>query len=249
MKKILIFTFGISILFGSCKSVHTLKETATQYYKVDKKIDNAKSTEVEKIIAPYKQNLDAKMNEVIGYTDGLSKKRTESTLGNWVADVIESKSANLTDKKIDFAIQNHGGLRLNSVAKGSITLGKVYEIMPFENFIVILEANGQSTLKFLNRMAEYGGWPISKSVKYIIKDNKATSIFIKGEPFNINRTYIIALPDYIANGGDKCFFLKDQPRETTGVLIRDILIEDIKDANENGKSIKAKIEGRVIISD
>ena len=246
MMRIIILSISISFLLPSCKSYFSVNKTDAQFYKIDKRLDSIKSSKVDSIIAPYKAKLDNKMNEVIGYAEYMNKQRPESSLGNWVADVVAEKAAEISGEKIDFAVQNYGGLRIPEVTKGPVTLGKIYELMPFQNFVTIVTANGNVTKQFFDRMAQYGGWPISKGVKYKIKDGKPVDIMIHGKPLDLNATYKIALPDYIANGGDKCFFFKDQKKNITAKLIRDVLIEAVKEANAKGKPVSSKIEGRVV---
>ena len=245
MKRIIILAFIISFIFPSCKSVYRINDTQSSYNRVDKKLDNSSDSKIDSIIAPYKDKLDKQMNQIIGYSDGLTKQKVESTMGNWVADAIAKQSAILINDKIDFSTQNYGGLRIKEVPKGPITVGKIYELMPFENFLVVLKVKGNIVQEFLDRTAVYGGWPLSKSVNFKIKDNKAVDVLIAGKTIDYNKTYNIAIPDYVANGGDKCTFFKGQPRITTGTLIRDILIKEVKEKHNKGERISAKIEGRV----
>ena len=48
---------------------------------------------------------------------------------------------------------------------------------------------------------------------------------IKGKPFDIKKSYRVALPDYTANGGDRCKFLKEEPQIDNDKMIRDLIIE------------------------
>lgn len=247
MKRIIILAIIISIFLPSCKSVYRINNTLTSYIRIDKKLDNSSDSKIDSIISPYKVKLDKQMNQIIGYSDGLTKQKVESTMGNWVADAIARQSETLINDKIDFGTQNYGGLRIKEIAKGPITLGKIYELMPFQNFLVVLKVKGNIVQEFLDRTALYGGWPLSKSVSFKIKENKAVDVLIAGKPIDNKKTYNIAIPDYVANGGDRCSFFKGQPRVTTGTLIRDILIKEVKEKNKKGERISAKIEGRVII--
>ena len=111
------------------------------------------------------------------------------------------------------------------VAKGDLTVGDIYEVMPFDNKLVILNLSGDKTLMLLNRIADYGGWPISSNLTFSIEDDKATNIMIKGKPFDIKKSYRVALPDYTANGGDRCKFLKEEPQIDNDKMIRDLIIE------------------------
>lgn len=246
MIRIIILSITLSFLLPSCKSYYTVNKTDAQFYKIDKRLDSIKNSKVDSIIAPYKAKLDSKMNEVIGYAGYMNKQRPESTLGNWVADVIAEKAEKLSGKQIDFAVQNYGGLRIPEITKGPVTLGKIYELMPFQNFVTIITTNGHVIKQFFDRMAQYGGWPISKGARYKIKDGKPIDITINGKPFDPDASYTIALPDYVANGGDKCFFFRDQEKYITDKLIRDVLIEAVKEAHAKGIPVSSKIEGRVI---
>ena len=100
--------------------------------------------------------------------------------------------------------------------------------MPFDNKLVMLELDGATTKKLLDRIAEKGGWPISHTLSMEIDGQTATNIKIKGQDFDINKTYTVALADYIADGGDDCFFLADGKRTDKDLLIRDIIIDHLR---------------------
>jgi 2',3'-cyclic-nucleotide 2'-phosphodiesterase (5'-nucleotidase family) len=196
------------------------------------------------MILPFKTALDAKMNEVLGNVDSeLIKGKPSSSLTNFVADAVSEGYQNISGKKLDIVMMNYGGVRVNSLGAGDITVGEVYEIMPFENYLIVIDADGSTMKQLFDKAAHSGGWPMSANSSYSIKDSTATDIVINGKVFDINNNYTIGLPDYIANGGDDCKFLKSLSREDTGLLIRDILIQEIKQL----KSIKANNEQRVKI--
>ncbi len=246
MKNIILYSFVFLFVFSSCKTYYSIDKTNSSFNKIDKKLDDKDSSDIDFIIEPYKAKLSKKMNEVLGYSDGLFKRQPESTLGNWVSDAIASGAKRISGMNIDFAIQNYGGIRIRELAKGGITLGKIYELMPFNNYVVILKADANTVQQLMDRMALYGGWPISSSVRYKIENDKAVNILIKGRKIDKDKIYTIAMPDYIANGGDKCTFLKEAKRvDVDQVLIRDVLIDEVKQTNAKGAHINSKIEGRV----
>ena len=83
---------------------------------------------ISDMIQPYKEVMDEEMDVVIGTcAKTLEKGRPESTMGNWVADLIVEQTNARYDKTIDFAIQNQGGLRITSLGAGDVTVGKIYE--------------------------------------------------------------------------------------------------------------------------
>jgi len=57
--------------------------------------------------------------------------------------------------------------------------------------------------------------------------------------------YNAAIPDYIANGGDNMDFLKNSSSFNTGALIRDMLLNNVKSATAEGKSIPSINEKRI----
>ena len=74
-----------------------------------------------------------------------------TAIGNMMADVTLKLSNPIyntrTGNNIDFVLLNHGGIR-SIISKGDITLRSAYNIMPFENSIVVCQLKG-SDLKEL----------------------------------------------------------------------------------------------------
>lgn len=136
-------------------------------------------------------------------------------------------------EEVDFALQNYGGLRLPSLAKGELTVGEVYELMPFDNQLVVLNLNGVVMKKLVDAIADKNGWPVSRGLSFVIEDRKATDILINGQPFDPSKTYRAAVPDYVANGGDQSDYLTDLDQEESGVFIRDIIIEHLEELQEH----------------
>jgi len=139
-------------------------------------------------------------------------------------------------------MQNYGGIRIGEIPEGPITRGKIFELMPFDNMLVVLECPGNITAKLLHSFAASGGAPVSGNISMLIDGNKASHIKINGKSFDPNKTYRIAMPDYIARGGDKSDYLMDLPMLDTGVLIRDAIIESVKNSKE---PIMVKLDGRI----
>jgi len=226
IQRLLYLSIAVLLLSACSKKQYVhVADIDTDYIRVNKYAAKEDKT-VKDMISPYKEQLDAEMNVVLGeIADDMVKSRPNSNLGNWFADLLQTIANIEFDGYVDFAVQNYGGLRVPVMAKGELTVGDIYEVMPFDNKLVILNLSGEKTLMLLNRIADYGGWPISSNLKMSIENDKATDITIKGEPFDIKKTYRVALPDYTANGGDRCVFLKDEPQEDNDKMIRDLIIE------------------------
>ena len=226
IRKIFYFSISVFLFIGCSKTQYVhVADIDTDYIRVNKYAAKEDKT-VKDMIAPYKVQLDAEMNVVLGeIAEDMIKSKPNSNLGNWFADLLQNIANIEFDGYVDFAVQNYGGLRVPVVAKGELTVGDIYEVMPFDNKLVILNLSGEKTLMLLNRIADYGGWPISSNLTFGIEDEKAIDIMIKGEPFDLKKSYRVALPDYTANGGDRCTFLKEEPQEDNDKMIRDLIIE------------------------
>lgn len=240
-KQIYIAILCISALLG-CKPQQQITTVNFKGYKVDQQKN--KDSAVLKMLAPYSDSINKTMNTVIGFsTRGLTKKQPESELGNFMADCMLQMATQRFGKKVDAAFINYGGIR-SYIPKGEITVGKIYELMPFDNIIVIQDVTGTVFKQFLLKVADRGGWPLS-GLSMKIKDKKPEQILIEGKPIDDNAIYTIANSDYIANGGDDCFMLKALPQQNNGYLLRDALIEFIQQITKQGKPIDWKVEGRV----
>lgn len=198
------------------------------------------------IIAPYRDSLSISMNVVIGFSiNGLTKKQPESVLGNFMTDAFKAMAEKKFNQKIDAAFVNFGGIR-SYLPKGDITIGKIFELMPFDNQIVLQKLNGKQLKEFLNKACEKGGWPVSTGFKYSIKEKKLLQAWLKDEEISDDKVYTIANSDYIANGGDNCDMLKTIPKVSLNYLMRDAIIEYIKTLTANNETVDSKTENRVV---
>ncbi len=198
---------------------------------------------------PYKDQLDTAMSDTIGYTDvALTRPYTapETLLGNFFADALLEAGQRISPDA-DFSFGTKGGLRI-ALQKGAITVGNIFELMPFENDLVILELTGDSVQQLAGYIAATGGQPVA-GLQMTIRDSAATSIRISGAPLDLSRTYRVVTYDYLANGGDRVKGL-EQPlsRINTGKKIRELLIDYIRRQTAAGKTINTQLDGRITIA-
>ena len=248
MSKVLqIKTFlFLLLLLLSCKSQHSIDHYESDRIQVS--ADLGVDSMIIQTIGPYKDSIEKEMAVVIGHSGMYMKKeKPESLLGNFLADLVLVKAQQYAGQHVDFSVLNYGGIRLGSLPYGPVTIGKIFELMPFDNKIVVMKLDGPTTLILLNAIASSGGWPVS-GVRFIIHREKATVISIQGKPFDETAYYHVAMPDYIANGGDNMSMLKEMPRKDLNIMIRDAIIEFIQEQHAQGLSIGSKIDGRIIHS-
>ncbi len=209
---------------------------------------NANDTALSNLIQPYAKDVNLTMGRVIGFSNtSLIKKLPESGLGNFMADCMKQMASKQYNQTIDIAFMNQGGIRA-PINKGNITIGNVYELMPFDNLLVVQEVKGNVLEQFIQLIAADGGWPISAGSSFIIQNKKATNIMINGKPIDLNKMYLTANSDYVANGGSNAAMLKAIPFQNRGYLLRDALIDYINEFTKAGKPIEGKIENRVTLS-
>jgi len=237
--------FLLMVLFASCNKALEPVNVKSQSLKIEEGMEVKPDAEIETMITPYKKQLDKEMNKVIGESAiTMRKAKPQSTLGNWIADLTYQKSKEYYGKPIDFAIVNYGGVRISTLPKGPVTIGKIYELMPFDNMLVVMKIKGTIVKQLLDRIAEEGGWPISQQIQFQINNNQAQEIKINDEVLVLDQMYKVAMADFIANGGGECFFLKDQPRDKLGLAARDAILEFVKEETASGKLLDAEMDFR-----
>ncbi len=245
--RILLWVPFIILLNGCAKELtYTVDSTtdATNYVKVEKP-----DPEIVALIEPYKEKLDAKMNQVIGVSEKeLIKGKSQSTLGNFIIDLILKKSIEYYGKPIDFALVTIGGLR-TPIPKGEITVGNVYELMPFENELVVLTLKGSTVAKLLDHAIKVRNTQFA-GLKYTTDGDQYSDVTINGKPFDKNATYTMSVSDYLASGGDHLDFLKEATATyQLGKTFRNAILEHIKDLTKGNKTINGEMDDRVIIDE
>jgi 2',3'-cyclic-nucleotide 2'-phosphodiesterase (5'-nucleotidase family) len=233
------FLFFSILFFSACFSHKPLPAPSYHAGKTSIAIaQNISDSSAKKfsMLDAYRKELDATMNVIVGSCDAeLNKEKPNGSLGSMVCDAM-LHCAKKIDTSVCLAIANYGGIRISALQKGNITRGKIYELMPFENTIAIMQLSGVQIDSFCQKIAKAGGMPIS-GLSFSMKNNKATAIYIAGKALQADKLYSIALNSYMANGGDECEFLIPLKKNITSVLIRDAIFDYISFCNSNNISL------------
>jgi 2',3'-cyclic-nucleotide 2'-phosphodiesterase (5'-nucleotidase family) len=199
---------------------------------------------IDSLIQPYRMRMEREMGTVIAVSDTiLTRTQPESDLGNLLADILLEQTNHA--HHVDIAVINFGGVRLQQLPAGNITLGTAFELMPFDNRVVLLRMRGDTLQRLFDHMAAVGGWPIA-GARFTIHDHHATQIMIAGQALSTTQYYTIAISDYLANGGDKLDILKVLPQIATGKLLRDVFIDGFRDRTAHSQHLHSVRDGRVI---
>lgn len=246
MRKKVLHSLAVALLFYSGISCNTVYQSQSLQYKTYRINENQpKDSALLVLLAPYSTEVNKTMNDVIGIAEiSLDKKQPECTLGNFMADAFYVMAGEKYNTKVDVAFLNFGGMRLTQLPAGNITVGKIFELMPFDNLLILQKMKGSVLQQFLDLIAGKGGWPVS-GITMQIKDKKAMNVMIGGKPLDPDATYTTVNSDFLANGGDNADMLRPIPQISNGYLMRDAIFDYIKKLKIQGRNVSAKTENRV----
>jgi len=238
------YSLALALLFlaSACSTPQyglELGSTSDEYYQVDGSTGD--DPEMARLIAPFVTELNTRMNAVIAYSETpITRGRPEGTLNNLSADILRSRAIRELRHPVDIGVANFGGLRA-PLPQGNITVGNIYELMPFENTIAVLKLTGEQVQIMANQIAMRRGEPVS-GIRFRIEDGRAVDILVGSEPLRRHQTYWVATNSYVADGGDGIgVFLEAQERIDLPVLIRDAMIEYIR----HRRHLNYELEGRI----
>jgi 5'-nucleotidase / UDP-sugar diphosphatase len=212
---------------------------------------------LEEYQKPIKQMLSTILGKTQVTLDGdRGHVRSEETnLGNMVADAILNKTRPLG---VTIAIVNGGAIR-NSVPSGDFSLGQVLEIMPYGNYVMVIELSGRQIVSALeNGVSQVeqaaGRFPQVAGMRYIWNPRAAVgsrivSVDIKNgdsyQPINLSAVYGLATIDFLAGGGDGYTVFKETGKyNNTGLLDYEVLEDYIK----SNSPLNPVVEGRILLT-
>ena len=241
---ILSFCFALV----ACKTESNQKKYG---YNIEINQQVLSDSSIVKYYQPFKKNLEESlMNTPISYSPETYKKNDgelNSTLSNMFADATYEMSNpvfnKMSGKNIDIVLLNNGGIR-SIISKGNISEKTAFELMPFENSIVVLELNGLSIIKMIDYLRKVKlQHPISGLQITLNNDYSVNEVKINGVSIENEKKYYVATTDYLLEGGDKMYFLAETTKTTDiNYKMRDILIDYFKKYD----TLKLKSDNRFI---
>lgn len=146
-------------------------------------------------------------------------KEAQSLVGGGVCIVVAFAYLH-GSPEADFALQNAGGCRTDLRA-GPLTLGNVFDMLPFPNTLVRVAMKGSlfrealedSVAYFLDYTGGSGSYPCGANIRWDLNmtatyGSRFSNIEVKQKedgiwiPFNPETTYLVATNDYVASGAD-----------------------------------------------
>ncbi|WP_329806274.1 5'-nucleotidase [Flavobacterium facile] len=249
----LLYTIFVTTL--TLISLTSCKTKAYNNYLVEgKKIEinknYAANERFESYIAPYRSHINKDLDSIISYcpeTLDKSKGEWQTNIGNFMADACMEMANPVfmkqQNKQIDIILLNSGGIR-SIIPKGNITKRNAFEVMPFENSLIVIALKGEQIKALAQHIiTEKKPHPLNGLKIKLNSQNVITNILFKEQPIDDNKIYFVATSDYLANGGDNMtFFLKNEGTYDLNYKIRNVLI----DYFYKHKTIEASISPRII---
>lgn len=235
--KLFVIFLTLFFIFSCSPKNYNLTKIEGKQIPVTEK--GGETPEIENFIKPYRDHINKDLDNVLAYnpeTLDKSNGKWQTTIGCLMADVCLQRG-NLVFKKrenktIDLCLLNHGGIRA-ILPKGNVTTRNAFEIMPFENNLVVLGLKGEQILDIAAYIIkEKKPQPLSGMTFTIAKDKTAKNILIQGKPLDLNKIYYVATNDYLANRGDNMnFFGKSVEKYDLNYKLRDVLIDYFKEVD------------------
>ena len=183
--------------------------------------------EIAAIMAPYKEEYEQKLkNPLFELKENLDFGRRDcrkydTRLGGFIADMQEQFVENLVkpvDKKaffpgkIDFSVIN-GGIIRGGLENGEVTAEDIRRILPFEHFLYVVQLKGSAVQKLFEEAAAQnqgadGFLQVSSGISLSLeydetgRNGKLLQLLVDGAPVDPERTYTVAVNDFLLNGGD-----------------------------------------------
>ncbi|MFC0272269.1 bifunctional metallophosphatase/5'-nucleotidase [Metabacillus herbersteinensis] len=203
----------------------------------------------------YQNKLESELGKTIAtvetpllYGEDHQSRYQETNIGNFVADSYRSYY------NADIGLMVGGGIR-SSVDTGDFTLRDAYTILPFRNKVVLAKVKGETIRAALengvSNVENLSGRFLQVSKLNYSYDpakpvgERVTEILINQEPIQLNKEYLVAMPNYMYNGGDGYDFSGSEAivGEENARTDAEVLIEYAKFLEVIG----VKVEGRITV--
>lgn len=233
MNRLILFGLMLGMLYSCKEKPLSLSGIEGRQLAVSDSIQP--DAAIQEYIKPFKENIDRQMDSVLAYAPKtLSKGDSEynTAIGNMMADAVMEFTNPVfkqrTGKEIDAVLLNHGGIR-SILREGPVTMRAAFEIMPFENSVVVVEISSEKAKEMFDYLKLGKAHPISGMQITLNKNGSLQSATLGNENVTPGNTYFIATNDYLQQGGDGMDFLADPVSlEVLDYKIRNVLIDYFK---------------------
>lgn len=173
--------------------------------------------DVAALVARYRDAAKADETKIVGTLAGPAtreKSRSgESLMGNLIADAQLAATQSADNGGAQIAFMNPDGIRAEIVpgADGKVTFGSVFSAQPFGNQLIVKTLRGAQLKEVLEQQLNNPNWirilspsngfrfgyDLSKPV-----GQRIVFMSLNGVPIAEDKTYRVAVSDFLSNGGD-----------------------------------------------
>lgn len=243
MKKTLLFvlTLSATMVFQACHKPQQVIGVTTEAIAIDASLDSIQDTTYLAQLAPIQADLAREMDVQIGYApEDLYVAGPECPMLNWASDALWEAAKKLYDGQVDIAIVNMGGMRC-AWLKGPITRRSVFELMPFDNRLVVLTLKGSDIIDLCQSFAQYGGQGVA-GMRVKIVDGQLADVQVGGKAINPEALYHVATSDYLSGGADHMDALtRYSELWDSDALIRDLYLKIVSEQD----TVRSAVDGRM----
>jgi len=207
--------------------------------RLDSTYDSKLDPKLVSYMDRHKARLDKKMNEVIGHCDvTMNVESPQSPLSDLLTDLLlkDGPSA-IGQTPCDLSILNFGGIRTNLQA-GDVTVGDIFKISPFDNYLTVATLKGSELKKAVLRFRRDALMAASAGLEVSYKNNVPYRITVQGKEIQDDALYRLITLNFIAEGGDNILSgVKYENLDYSMLIFRDFLIDEVKKMTKAGKSV------------
>ena len=176
-------------------------KTSKQFYTRE----IAEDKEMLALLSPYQEFGQQKLLVKVGSVDVAMNGERDSVRRQPAALAVLIGQAMVDKTRANFAVMNAGGVR-DSLPAGDLTYKDVLKVQPFGNTIVTVDLTGQEVLAYLGAIAKMtagsGAFPQFAGISLVIDTGTVGNVTIQGAALDLNRTYKMAINNFVAAGGD-----------------------------------------------
>jgi len=207
--------------------------------------------DLARVIAPLAAQIRASFGRVLAQAPaGMVRFAApgEFPLGFLLADVMREGAAAAVGGEVRAAVTNNGGIRRDLPA-GAVRVGDLYEVMPFDNSLVVAEYSGAEVAAIVTEgILGRGGEPVSGvlvTAAGSLERPQVSVAWADGTPIDPAGTYRVATTDYLlANGGATPTLKLGRKVVFTSIPVREQLIGWFERRGRQGLPIQAPQGGR-----
>ncbi len=238
-----ITIFFLVVGLTACRQSFQVVESHSEIIMIDSTFDSIQDATYLCHITPIRDMLKMQLDMSIGQAPkALLVYQPECPMLNWASDALFAMARQLYPERVDMAVVNIGGMRCEWAA-GAITFRNVFELMPFDNELVVLTLQGKDILALCDIFAKNGGEGVA-GLRMVAKNGSVKSVKIAGKEIKPDAYYTIATSDYLSQGNDGMIPLKNHVEVwKSDRKIRDLYIEYIQQV----QVVESQVDGRMAI--